>query len=530
MCISRRSLLKSAGVLGASSLVVPSVARAQSVQSANLSSTSSNLFGGLLPARPQITHGVATGDVSTDGALVWTRADRPAHMIVEAATNPDFAGSRTFKSPNPLTPDTDGTGRLRLVGMEPGQQVHYRVHLEDIDTGLASEPVVGTFKTVPNQASDIRLHWSGDVVGQGWGINPDIGGMTGWSTMADRQPDLFIHSGDTCYADGPVEESVTLDDGRVWHNLTHPAKDKVAETLDEYRGQYQYNLLDENYRRFNSEVAQIIQWDDHETVNNWYPGEILDLDEYTEKDVDTLAARGYQAFHEWQPLDEKLAVDGRVYRRLPYGPLLEIFVLDMRTYKSDNRTASDTGDNGSQILGAEQKQWLIDAVNNSTATWKIIANDLPLGIVVPDGDDKEGPANGQPGAPGARETEIAEVLRGIKDVPNVVWLTADVHYTAAHHYSPDRASFQDFSPFWEFVSGPLNAGAFGPNDMDDTFGPEVVYVHAPGKDNANSCPFDEYQHFGEVDIDGETKEMTVRLMNTKGTELYTQTLTPSERG
>ena len=55
-------------------------------------------------------------------------------------------------------------------------------------------------------------------------------------------------------------------------------------------------------------------------------------------------------------------------------------------------------------------------------------------------------------------------------------------------------------------------------------------MHAPGKDNANSCPFDEYQHFGEVDIDGATKEMTVRLMNTKGTELYTQTLTPSERG
>ena len=53
----------------------------------------------------------------------------------------------------------------------------------------------------------------------------------------------------------------------------------------------------------------------------------------------------------------------------------------------------------------------------------------------------------------------------------LVWLTADVHYTAAHRYDPNRAQFQDFAPFWEFVSGPLNAGTFGPNELDATFGP-----------------------------------------------------------
>ncbi|WP_280302299.1 alkaline phosphatase D family protein [Nocardia abscessus] len=42
---------------------------------------------------------------------------------------------------------------------------------------------------------------------------------------------------------------------------------------------------------------------------------------------------------------------------------------------------------------------------------------------------------------------------------DVVWLTADVHYTAAHRYSPERAVFTEFDEFWEFVSGPLNAGA-----------------------------------------------------------------------
>lgn len=74
-------------------------------------------------------------------------------------------------------------------------------------------------------------------------------------------------------------------------------------------------------------------------------------------------------------------------------------------------------------------------------------------------------------------------------------------------------------------AGPLNAGGFGPNDMDSTFGPEVVYYHGP--DYANQSPLDEIQHFGEVDINAETAEMTVRLLTTRGTELFTQVL-PAE--
>ena len=66
--------------------------------------------------------------------------------------------------------------------------------------------------------------------------------------------------------------------------------------------------------------------------------------------------------------------------------------------------------------------------------------------------------------PLGRELEIARLLNFIEDnrIRNIVWLTADVHYTAAHFYHPARAQFTEFDPFWEFVSGPLNAGTFGP--------------------------------------------------------------------
>ncbi|MBF6176516.1 alkaline phosphatase D family protein [Nocardia blacklockiae] len=483
---------------------------------------------GLVRERPNLTHGVAVGDPRSDGALVWARSDRPAKLIVETSATESFSETRRFEGPT-LTPGTDGTGRVRLAGLPAGQQVHYRVTLEG-DTGVSSEPVKGVFRTVPTTPSDLRLLWSGDVVGQGWGSNPDLGGMKIFSTMAARDPHLFLHSGDSIYADGPLQETVKLPDGRVWRNVVTEPKSAVAQTLDQFRGQYAYNLLDDNYRRFNAAVAQIVQWDDHETVNNWYPGgQVAAAKGYTERNMDILAQRAWQAFHEWMPLDPAEAVDGRLYRKISYGPLLDVFVLDMRTYK-------DTNDAGrspeGKILGPKQTQWLIEGLRDSRATWKIVANDLPLGLVVKDGEQPnttafEAVANADPGAPTGRETEIARVLSSIKanKVANVVWLTADVHYTAAHHYSPERAAFTDFDPFWEFVSGPLNAGAFGPNDLDGTFGPTAVFVHAPP--TQNSSPLDEYQHFGEVLIDARSRELTVNLCDASGKALFTQRLPPA---
>jgi alkaline phosphatase D len=155
----------------------------------------------------------------------------------------------------------------------------------------------------------------------------------------------------------------------------------------------------------------------------------------------------------------------------------------------------------------------------------VIANDLPLGLIVPDGPTaQEGVAQGDNGAPKGRELEFAEILRTAHErrVRNIVFLTADVHYTAAHHYDPARAAVGDFAPFWEFVSGPANAGGFGPNQLDGTFGPEAVFVHAPPR--ANVSPAEGFQHFGEVDIDRHSRALTVRLRDLDGAALWTKTL------
>ncbi|MGW4230823.1 alkaline phosphatase D family protein [Streptomyces sp. NPDC004980] len=495
-----------------------------------------------LSGRPSAAWGVQVGDVTAASALVWVRSDRPARMLVETSATESFRRARRWHGPL-IGARTDFTGTTPLYGLPAGEQVHYRVTLSDPhDPRRTGRPVYGTFRTAPAGRRDgVRFLWSGDIAGQGWGINPDIGGYLVYDEMRRLDPDFFLCSGDNIYADGVLEPSVTLPDGRIWRNITTPEKSKVAETLDEYRGNFRYNLLDDNLRAFNAQVPSVIQWDDHEVRNNWYPGQILDDARYTEKNVDLLAARSMRAFREYFPVSShgssphssslhRSSPEGRMHRVVRHGPLLDVFVLDMRSFRNANSPGRQPDDT-TGILGAEQLTWLKRELSQSRAVWKVIAADMPLGLVVPDGaTDFEAIAQGDPGAPLGRELQIAELLRFVKHrrITGTVWLTADVHYTSAQHYSPERAAFKDFAPFWEFVSGPLAAGGFPANALDGTFGPERVFVQAP--DRANVSPMESPQFFGEVDIDGGSGELTVRLRAQGDTVLFSKVLQPGRTG
>jgi alkaline phosphatase D len=307
----------------------------------------------------------------------------------------------------------------------------------------------------------------------------------------------------------------------------------VAETLKEYRGRQSYNFMDANLRKFAAQVPQIWQWDDHEVTNNYSASKDLSGDaRYTEKNVALLAARGQRAFLEYAPMRWFKQADAqRLYRKIAYGPLLDVFVLDMRSYRGPNSANRQTAESAdTAFLGNAQVDWLIAELGKSTATWKVVAADMPLGLQVGDGKDAQGNdkweavANGDNGLPGGRELEIARLLRAIKGIPNVVWVTADVHYCAAHYYDPAHAAFTDFAPFWEFVAGPINAGSFGPNALDNTFGPTVVFQKAPP--SANLSPLAGYQFFGEATVDAATKALTVELIDLNGVSQFSKTLAP----
>ena len=502
---------------------------------------------GALPVMPQ---GIAAGDVGAGRAVVWSRCDRAARLVVEYATTDRFENVRRVPGPAALE-SSDYTARLVLTDLPAGQRIFYRVLFQDLaDIRRWSRPEIGSFRTPPATPSrlpgamrggaaspplgsrDVTLAWSADTVGQGWGINPDWGGLKLYETMRQSEPDVFINVGDTIYADQPVVAEVKLDDGTIWRNIVTPAKSKVAETIEDFRGNFQYNLLDEHMRRFNAEVPQITSWDDHEVRDNWYPTRDLDRDDrYTSKSMALIAARARQAFFEYHPLPRSGDDPERIYRTVSLGPAMEVFSLDLRSYRGANSgNAQPMPGDDAAMFGRSQLDWVKARLAASRATWKVIASDLPIGVVVRDGPSNfEAFANADDGPPLGREHEIAELLRFIRDqrIRNTVWITADVHYCAAHHYDPSRARFTAFDPFWEFVAGPLNAGTFGPNAMDGTFGPEVKFTGVPAGMKGNRPPSDGLQFYGTMRVSARTGAMTVELRNLAGKTLYTVELPPA---
>jgi alkaline phosphatase D len=470
--------------------------------------------------RPRIAGGIQSGDVDCDAAVVWSRADRPSRMRVEWSTVESFKNVLGSASADAV-PDRDFTAKLLLENLPEGPDIFYRVLLEDIASQLAGEMRVGRFRTAPRERKSVSFLWSGDTAGQGWGIDPARGGYRSYRTMLDNRPDFFIHSGDHIYADCTIPAEQKLPNGESWHNITSEEKSAVAHTLQQFRGNYKYNLLDENFRAFHAAVPMFAQWDDHEVTDDWSPLGSVEADGFDETGTSRLVARARRAFFEYMPIRDVRSEAGRIYRRIAYGPLLDVFLIDMRSYRD---SSWNTGpDNGACILGATQLAWLKRELAASNAIWKVIAADLPIGIVSTDavalGD----------GPPERREHELADLLSFLKHtgVRNTVWLTADMHYTAAHYYDPNRAVFSDFEPFWEFVSGPLHAGTWSPGKLDNTFGPRALYQNGCSAEQGdNLAPCFGLQFFGRVDIDGRSGVMTVTLKDVDNRNLWAVDIPP----
>ena len=518
MAISRRTftrqlLQRSSALLAASPLVRQALAAPAIIEN-----------------RPLVTHGVASGDVTFDSAVIWSRANRRSRMLVEWSTTESFNKSERLRS-DWTGAEKDFTSKLLLRDLPAGERIFYRVQFEN-ERGVAGEPTTGQFVTAAREARDVFFAFSGDTCGQGYGINEAFGGLKTYESMRLARPDFFVHSGDNIYADNPIDPAVLLPNGKVWNNVTTPEKSKVAETLAEFRGHYRYNLLDANVRRFNAEVPIFSQWDDHEVLNNWYPGKTLPATApYAVKDVNVLAARAREAFFDYLPLRGDARAE--VYRNIPRGPLCELFFLDERSYRGPNgANRQPTRGRNTDFLGERQLAWLKDALSRSRAVWKVICSDMPIGIIVGDSQDAEGNstfencANGN-GVPLGRELEVAELLGFLKRerIRNVFWLTADVHYAASLFYDPARAQFRDFDGFWEFVSGPLHAMSLAPGPLDNTFGPEFRWA-SRRRGSKESGPYTNEQYFSTVRIDAKTKVATVTHCNRDGEKLWSIDLEP----
>ncbi|MBX3190721.1 MAG: alkaline phosphatase D family protein [Labilithrix sp.] len=464
-----------------------------------------------LHGRPEAAWGVQSGDVTASRAVVWCRADRAARLAVEWSTSPSFEGPRRA-APSVASAETDYVAKASLDELPAGTRIHYRARFE---AERESPWIAGSFSTAPQDDRDVTFAWSGDTNGQGWGIDPSRGGMPAYAALLARSPDFFLHCGDAIYADNPIPPEIALADGTVWRNVVTPAKSRVADTLDDFRGAFLYSRLSSEVRALSASVPTFAIWDDHEVQNNWFPG--------MSPAVDRRAVSARRAmFEHWPTLVDP---SRPMYRSVKWGPRLEVFLLDGRSH----RTPNDPAPPAEAFLGSAQLAWLIDALTRSKATWKVIVCNMPIGLVVSEparggGQAFDGLAN-RDGPPSGREVELATLFSALRarGVDNVVWLTADVHFAAAHHYDPSRAQL-DMSPFWEFVAGPMHATSFPRKPLDDTFGPEVVYVSTDW--TTLGSPATGAQSFGVIRIDGRSGMMTVTLVDGRGRDLHSSVLRP----
>ena len=190
----------------------------------------------LSPQRPIVTHGVQSGDVSVDSGMVWARADRPARMLIEAATTESFK-EIYYASFADALPETDFTAKALIEDLPPGQDIFYRLRFQDLWSSQAiGEPSIGRFRTASTDRRSISFVWSGDTAGQGWGIDLSRGGMRTYRTMLHNRPDFFVHCGDSIYADCTMPAQQALPNGEIWRNVITEEKSKVATNLDDYRG------------------------------------------------------------------------------------------------------------------------------------------------------------------------------------------------------------------------------------------------------------------------------------------------------
>ena len=273
--------------------------------------------------------------------------------------------------------------------------------------------------------------------------------------------------------------------------------------------------------RFLAKTPVYVQWDDHEVTNNWYPGEIMPAGApYFGISADVLAVNARQALYEYNPIER-----GKLYKSVQHGKHMELFLLDERSFRDANPDNSNP--DGIEMLGRKQLAWLKKALKTSRATWKIISTHDPLSIVTGGIDDRDAWGQDDPAVLG-REVQLAEILEFIKDhqIKNVVFLTSDVHFTAAISYDPALATFKNFTPFWEFVVGPIHAGAFGAGSLDASFGPQYEYLRAPSTEGiGQNSPPPHLQSFGLVEI-SQDAALTVKLIDVSGTILFEKTMLP----
>jgi alkaline phosphatase D len=374
------------------------------------------------PAPSGFSYGVAAGEIRATSALLWTRAHQAGPVEVEVSRDPDFRRIVARRRAMARMAD-DLTVRIVLPGLEPGTAYAYRFR-----QGSALS-AVGRFRTAPSpdRAVPVRFAVSGDAdATPGPTGAPAFNAFQVYARMAAEENDFNINLGDTIYSDSPVAA-------------------KPALTVGEKRAKYRQSLSLAPLRRLRAAAGLYSHWDDHEFVNDF------SLPEHGR----ALYAAGLRAFRDYSPVSYDRA--SGLYRTFRWGKTLELFFLDERSFRSAKASAGGAcrvgrgphlaptapaairrafaalapslarpapraclariADPRRTMLGRRQLARFLSDLRRSSATFKVILNEVPLQQFYALPYDRwEGYA-----------AERRKVIEALRRVPRTIVLATDTH-------------------------------------------------------------------------------------------------------
>jgi len=421
-------------------------------------------------ATPAFRYGVAAGEVTSTSAVLWTRAPSGGKVRLELSLGSHVVATREARA----IPAADLTAQVRLSGLLPARRYTYRFR-----QGSAAS-ATGAFRTAPRPATGARVRFaiSGDA-----DATPAADGAPGfnrfqvYARMAAERNDFNVNLGDTIYSDSRVGSA--------------PAALTTAEKWEKYK----LGLALPALRTLRAATGLYSHWDDHEFVNDFSRAE----------HGDAIYAAGVKAFRDYAPVAYSAGLG--LYRSVDWGKHLELFFLDERSFRSGKVTSacgSDLAPTAPQavrdafaslapglrnpvppaclaaindpartMLGARQYAAFTKAIEASSATWKVIVNEVPIQQYYALPYDRwEGYA-----------AERERLLRFLQaKVKNVVSLTTDTHANLVNEVRfRTLGAALESSGMWEVVTGPVATNTFA-KEVDQLLG-------APGSGTAIGALF-----------------------------------------
>ncbi len=401
--------------------------------------------------------GIASGEPASDGMVLWTRLapeplvpgggmpPEPVRVSWEIAE--DEGMSRVVRSGTTLArPEWGHSVHVELTGLPSDRWYWYRFKAG------AETSAIGRTRTLPSPtALPPRLRYCFASC-----QNYENGLFTALHHLAREENDLVVHLGDYIY------------EGAARANQVRRHNSPEIVTLDDYRARYSLYKMDPALQAAHASAPWIVTWDDHEVDNN-YAADIPQDD--VPRDVFLLRrAAAYQAFYEMMPLRSSARPQGfnlQLYRRLDYGRLASFHMLDTRQYRTDqpcgdgNKPPCDAAlSPDATVLGVRQRDWLFRGLEQSSAGWNILAQQIMMARV----DRMAGPelAVSMDQWPGY-EFERRQLLRHFVDrgIKNPVVLTGDIHTNWANELVADFDGLDGRSVAVEFVGTSITSGGDG---------------------------------------------------------------------